>query len=100
MQEFDDLFAASLRRIDRIAPTALRLTLDPAAEASARELAVRESACCSFFSFGFYPATGALQVDVEVPPAHAAVLDALAARVGDKMGPVVSPTGLEPALPT
>jgi hypothetical protein len=80
LAEFDDLFAASLRGQQRVSPTRLRWRLDPAAEQRARELTGLESACCSFFSFTFTPADGAVQLDVVVPAAHVSVLDALAAR--------------------
>lgn len=80
LAEFDDLFAAALHAQQRPAPTLLRWTLDPGAEAEARDLAARESACCSFFRFTFTPADDRLQMDVEVPAAHAEVLDWLAAR--------------------
>jgi len=78
--EFDDLFATAVRGRERVSPTHLRLRLDPAAEPAARDLTGRETACCSFFTFTFAPADGAVLLDVEVPPAHVEVLDALAER--------------------
>lgn len=54
--------------------------LDPAAETTAQELAGRETGCCAFFSFTFHLGDQMLRVDVEVPAAHVAVLDALARR--------------------
>jgi hypothetical protein len=78
--EFDALFTTALRGQQRLSPTRLRWCLDPAAERTARDLAGRESACCSFFSFTFTPADGAVQLDIAVPDAHLGVLDALAAR--------------------
>ncbi len=83
--EFDDLFATALREQQRLSPTVLRWRLDPAAEATARALAVRESACCSFFSFLIVADDGSLHVDVEVPAAHVAVLDALGDRAAAEM---------------
>jgi len=80
LAEFDDLFATALRGQQRLSATALRWYLDPAAEATARDLTSRESGCCSFFTFTFQPGGGALQLDVEVPAAHVEVLDALATR--------------------
>ena len=79
--EFDDLFAAAVRRIERPTATRLRLTLEPGPgrAAQARNLARRETACCSFFTFEVLEGD-ALSLDVTVPAAHAAVLDALAAR--------------------
>jgi hypothetical protein len=77
--EFDRLFASALRGMDRPATTRLRLWLDPAAEVTARELAGRETTCCSFFDFSF-ERVGAdrLAVDVSVPAAQTAVLQGLA----------------------
>ncbi|GAB4588818.1 hypothetical protein [Nocardia sp. IFM 10818] len=79
--EFDALFRDALRGIDRVSPTRLRLDLDAAAETRARELAARESSCCSFFAFGFAQAGKQLvRMDIDVPPARSEVLDGLAAR--------------------
>lgn len=78
--EFDALFASSLRDVQRLAPTRLRLLLDQRAEEAARDLTARESECCSFFTFTVTPASDDVLVDVEVPAAHVAVLDALAVR--------------------
>lgn len=80
LAEFDDLFATAVRGKQRLSATALRWSLDPAAEATARDLTSRESSCCSFFSFSFTTTDAVLQLDVEVPNAHVEVLDALAAR--------------------
>jgi hypothetical protein len=43
--EFDDLFAVALRDVHRVAASRLQLTLDPAAEAAARDLVAREIRC-------------------------------------------------------
>ncbi|GGN94375.1 hypothetical protein GCM10010112_83630 [Actinoplanes lobatus] len=80
LAEFDDLFATALRGQQRMSATVLRWDLDPAAEATARDLSGRESRCCSFFTFTFDPGDGVLRLDVEVPAAHVDVLDALAGR--------------------
>ncbi|MEV6845180.1 hypothetical protein [Actinoplanes sp. NPDC051411] len=77
---FDDLFATSLRGQQKLSATLLRWDLDPAAEATARELTSRESRCCSFFTFTFHPDGEALWLDVEVPAEHRDVLDALGER--------------------
>ena len=82
LAEFDELLATALRGPQRPSPTVLRWWLDPAAEPAARDLAARESACCTFFSFTFRRDGDALRLDVEVPAAHAGVLDALAAGRG------------------
>lgn len=86
--EWDALFAE--RRASPSRPEALRLRVvladGPGVGERVRELTERESGCCSFFTF----ATGRdedrhggrLWLDITVDPAHAAVLDALAARIG------------------
>ncbi len=78
--EFDALFASSLRDVQRLAGSRLRLLLDLGSAGAARDLTARESECCSFFTFTLTPVGGELQVDVEVPAAHVAILDALAER--------------------
>ena len=85
LAEFDELFATALRGQQRLTRTSLRWRLDPAAAETARDLTVRESACCSFFSFAFAPDGDDLQLDVQVPAAHVAVLDALADRAAAAM---------------
>jgi hypothetical protein len=85
LAEFDDLFATALRGQQRSSATALRWDLDPAAAVVARDLANRESRCCSFFSFTFRPDDGFLRLDVEVPAAYVTVLDALARRAAAGM---------------
>jgi hypothetical protein len=86
LAEFDDLLAAALRGQERLSSTRLRWRLDPAAEQAARDLASREAGCCSFFSFTFAPADGAVDLDIAVPEAHAGVLDALADRATARTG--------------
>ncbi|MEV2222518.1 hypothetical protein AB0E01_21885 [Nocardia vinacea] len=77
--EFTDLFAAALYRIERIAPTRLRLELAATHEESARDLAARESSCCGFFDFSFVAAgSDAIAMEIEVPANRIAVLDGLA----------------------
>lgn len=79
--EFDALFADAVRGVDRITETAVRLTLDAGAVDRARELAARETECCSFFEFSFADEEdGTATMRVTVPPAQLAVLEALAAR--------------------
>jgi DNA-binding transcriptional MerR regulator len=64
---FDDLFATALHGQQRLSPTRLRWSLDPAAQQTARDLTGRESACCSFFAFTFAAGGDLVQLDVEVP---------------------------------
>ena len=76
--EWVDLFATNLQAQSRVSSTRLHWWLDPRSEAVARDLARRETACCSFFTFDFVPRAEGLQVEVEVPPAYERVLDGLA----------------------
>lgn len=80
--EFDALFAGSLRATRRLEPTLLRMVLGDgdAVEATARDLAARETGCCSFFDFTVSRDGAATVLDVRVPAAHTVVLDGLAAR--------------------
>jgi hypothetical protein len=78
--EFDQLFAHALT-MRRPEATRLDLVLPRDAEATARDLAARESACCSFFTFEFGAAGDDVVMHVGVPPQQVEVLDALAARV-------------------
>jgi hypothetical protein len=78
--EFDQLFASSVRGIERVSPTELRMRLDAQAEATAQDLTERETQCCSFFTFGFTHSGAGLFLDITVPPPHVAVLDALSSR--------------------
>ncbi|MDT5246216.1 MAG: hypothetical protein QOD36_3592 [Mycobacterium sp.] len=78
--EFDDLFAHVVR-LQRPEPTRLDLVIVRDAEAGARDLAARESECCSFFSFEFESAGDDVVMHVDVPPQQVEVLDAIEARV-------------------
>jgi hypothetical protein len=79
---FDGLFADTVRRVERAEPTRLHLDLQPRPRAAARAagLAMAETGCCSFFTFTLTASSGVLALDITVPSAHAAVLDALADR--------------------
>ena len=82
--EFDQLFAETVLRMERPEPTVLRLELrpDPAAAGRTAELAVAETACCSFFTFTLAAADGRLLLEIAVPDAHQPALAALAALAG------------------
>jgi hypothetical protein len=86
LAKFDDLFATALRRTEPVSATRARLHLTGAAGLSARvrDLAARETECCSFFRFTTtaQPATDgeAVTLDIEVPAAHADVLASLVER--------------------
>ena len=85
LAEFDELFAA-VRDVEILAPTHARMRLSGPAglEERVRDLAARETGCCSFFDFTVTPARSADDVavvlDVEVPVAYADVLASLAQR--------------------
>ncbi len=84
--EFDRFFADSVRDIRRPGLTRLELVLTGDAEPVARDLAARETSCCSFFTFDF-TATGESSVmGVGVPATYVEVLDAFAARVQAGIG--------------
>ncbi|WP_330275110.1 hypothetical protein OG205_05300 [Lentzea sp. NBC_00516] len=78
--EFDELLATAVRH--RPERTRLVLDLEPRPEVAARaaDLAVRETGCCSFFTFELTATGGGLSLAISVPDAQAEVLDALAAR--------------------
>jgi hypothetical protein len=77
--EFDDLFATVVGR-DRVGPGHLRLVLT-AAEDQVRDLAARETECCSFFRFTVSAQPPAVVLDIEVPPVRVAVLDGIESRL-------------------
>ena len=80
--EFDELFATAIRPAERIGPTGLRIHL-PAWEetvSTVRELVARETECCSFFSFEVRQEPGETELEVRVPEAQTAVLDAMRRR--------------------
>lgn len=89
--DFDALFRAGALRVDRAAGQELTVTLrpDPLVAAKAAELAVRETACCSFFRFDLAVADGAVTLRITAGSEHAATLDALADRA---RGLLVPPT--------
>jgi hypothetical protein len=78
--EFDELFTA-LRGLERPQPTRLDLILPREVEPAARDLARRESDCCSFFTFEFESVGDAVVMHISVPLTQVEVLDALEARV-------------------
>jgi hypothetical protein len=80
LSEFDDLFAG-VGRLDRSSATQLEVVLPQDAEDTARDLAERETACCSFFSFGFDERDRDLVMTIAVPPTYVDVLDALEVRI-------------------
>ena len=83
VQEFDDLFRDHLVALESVPGRAV-LTLDGGhdLESLVRDLADRESACCSFFRFEVTSVGGVVRLTVEVPPERQHVLDGLVARAG------------------
>jgi hypothetical protein len=83
--QWDALFAECLSSLSRERPLQLQLVFVGGEEVQerVRDLAARESGCCSFFTFTVAAsvATGEVHLDVAVDPAHESVLEALHARV-------------------
>lgn len=80
--EFDKLFTKTVAA-ERLGDRHLRITLagDHHFAESVRDLAARETECCSFFTFTVATLeSGLVRLDIEVPARHVDVLDALAAR--------------------
>ncbi|MGV9639278.1 hypothetical protein ACWDO0_34385 [Nocardia rhamnosiphila] len=84
--EFDQFFADAVRSIRRPGPQRLELVLTGDTEQAARDLAGRESGCCSFFTFDFSTTTQGPVMGVEVPSTYIEVLDAFAARAQNHIG--------------
>jgi hypothetical protein len=81
LAEFDHLFRTAVHRATRTERTQLVLEIAAESEASARDLADRETGCCSLFDFGFETAIDSVVMSIGVPGEHVDVLDALQARV-------------------
>lgn len=79
--ELNDLFANAVRGHTRAEPHRISLTVDPAWETFARDLAGREARCCSFFTFTFRTEPDAFLMDIAVPDRYRAVVDGIAERV-------------------
>ena len=81
LAEFDQFFRTALRRSIRTSTTRLDLVVSWESEATARDLAERETGCCSFFRFDFDHVEDGLVMRIGVPIDHIDVLDALQARI-------------------
>ena len=80
LAEWDGLFtdaATRVRRTERLRAT-IELRPDARLAARAADLSVRETQCCSFFTFAVTASGGTVGLDIAVPAQHAQVLDALA----------------------
>jgi hypothetical protein len=86
-REFDALFSDTVLAVVEVSPTRLRLDLHPDAAVAARTaaLAVKETGCCSFFTFELTLADGSVALVVSAP-AHPGVLAALRARAESRIG--------------
>ena len=87
--EFDALFRDSLRSIERVDDTRVRMTLTGGAALlpAVTDLTARETECCSFFAFTITElGDGGLELDVAVPPAYVDTLDGLARIAAGAVG--------------
>ena len=86
-QELDELFAGDVLAVTRESPTRTRLDLrvDDSTASRAAVLAVRETACCSFFTFDLAVADGSLALAIGTATAHQDVLAALTARAEEQL---------------
>jgi hypothetical protein len=81
LAELDDLFSSSARAVTRDGDRLrIHLTGDAGLREVVRDLAERETACCSFFTFVLEGRDDDLVLDVAVPPERRDVLEALADR--------------------
>ena len=83
MAEWDALFADAVVSAELINPQRVRATLEarPEVAAATADLAVRETECCSFFTFTLTATGGRLDLEIDVPVEQTRVLDALADRI-------------------
>ncbi|WP_395105405.1 hypothetical protein [Actinomadura sp. SCN-SB] len=82
LAEFDALFAEAVTEVRPATSGEVQLMLRPDPEVAGRaaELAVRETGCCSFFTFTLTATGGELALQIGAGDRHLAVLEALAAR--------------------
>jgi hypothetical protein len=87
-REFDALFSEGVLAVVEESPTRLRLDLRPDAGVAGRTaaLAVRETGCCSFFTFDLTITDGSVALVVSAP-AHPDLLAALRAHAEACVGP-------------
>ncbi|MFC4496334.1 hypothetical protein ACFPA8_19595 [Streptomyces ovatisporus] len=89
LAEWDALFATQVTAPSWPEPLRLRLELPAGAESQerTRDLAARESECCSFFGFTVAVTPAAVVLDIAVDQEHEAVLHAMAARAVEAAAP-------------
>ena len=80
--EFDRLFAVATAT-EWLGPRQARIVLpsSPQIAAQAADLVVRETRCCSFFTFSLTAGAVRLHLDVAVPESQVPVLEALVGRI-------------------
>ena len=83
LAEFDRLFASASTPVERRGPQTVRIGLParPEIAAQAADLVVRETRCCSFFTFSLTATGGALHLEVTVPESQTSVLESVVGRV-------------------
>jgi hypothetical protein len=86
--EFDALFAEDVTAVEEVSAERLRFQLRAQPETAARAagLAVRETGCCSFFTFDLEITDGTVSMAVSTSAAHAEILAALADRAVARVG--------------
>ena len=86
--DFDALFEAHLRHVDRPSLTRARMVMSagPGVADRVRRLAEAEGSCCSFFDFTVTERADEVDLDVAVPPTYADVLSGLVARAASVLG--------------
>src|SRR4051794_41486368 len=81
LAELDALFAGSVRRVDRSGGSVrLYLSGAPGLRETVRDLAHRESSCCSFLTFSVEGHDDGLTLGITAPAERRELLDALADR--------------------
>lgn len=81
LAEFDALFSEAVRSVRSDGGRVwMRLTGEDGLRERVRDLAERESACCSFFTFVVDGTERDLTLEITVPPERQAILTALADR--------------------
>ncbi len=88
LAEFDALLTHHLQQVQRVDANRVVLTLTggPQVAGTAADLAARESACCSFFTFELIITNATLTLAVSTAAAHTDVLAALADRAKSLVG--------------
>jgi len=81
LAEFDALFAGSVRDVIRDGDVVrMQLSGRPGLVTRVRDLAERETQCCSFFTFLIEGTDDELTFEISVPPERRSILVALANR--------------------